>query len=202
LRRRSTVRELWVACLAFLRYRIRRRSIRTLAGLTFATAGSPGGENPMTSYAVEFQRLESVPIAAIRRQASASELARLVPECCGLVWNVVRAQQVQAGRHVAIYWDGSIRLEVGVELHTAFADQGGVVRSATPAGAVASATHFGPYGDLGAAHDAVRRWCRANNHRLAGPIWEIYGHWQAEWNADPSRIRTDVYYLLSDGVGR
>ena len=155
----------------------------------------------MTSYAVQLQRLNSVPLAVIRRQASASDLARVVPECCGLVWNIVRAEQTQTGRHVAIYWDGSIRLEVGVELHGPFAEHGDVVRSATPAGAVASATHFGPYSGLGAAHDAVRRWCRANNHRLAGPNWEIYGHWQREWDADPSRIRTDVYYLLSDGSG-
>jgi effector-binding domain-containing protein len=155
----------------------------------------------MTSYAVQLQRLNSVPLAVIRRQSSASELARVVPECCGLVWGAVRAQQAQAGRNVAIYWDGSIRLEVGVELYGPFAEHGEVVRSATPAGAVALTTHFGPYSGLGAAHDALRQWCRANNHRLAGPNWEIYGHWQREWNADPSRIRTDVYYLLSGGSG-
>jgi effector-binding domain-containing protein len=152
----------------------------------------------MTSYAVQFQRLDSAPLAVIRRQASASELSRVVPECCGLVWTAVRAQQVEAGRHVAIYWDRSIRLEVGVELHGPFAEHGEVVRSATPAGAVASATHFGPYSGLGAAHDAIRGWCRDNNHRLAGPNWEIYDHWQPEWNANPSQIRTDVYYLLND----
>ena len=151
----------------------------------------------MPSYAVQLQQLESVPLAVIRRQARASELARVVPECCGLVWNAVRAQQARAGRHVAIYWDANIRLEVGVELDGPFAEQGEVVRSATPAGAVASTTHFGPYGGLGAAHDAVRRWCRANNHRWAGPNWEIYGHWRREWDADPSQIRTDVFYLLS-----
>jgi effector-binding domain-containing protein len=149
------------------------------------------------SYVVQLQRVDSVPLAVIRRQARASDLARLVPECCGRVWSVVRAQQILAGRHVAIYWDGSIRLEVGVELQGSFAEHGEVVCSATPAGAVASTTHFGRYGGLGAAHDAVRQWCRASNHRLAGPNWEIYGHWQQEWNADPSRIRTDVYYLLS-----
>jgi effector-binding domain-containing protein len=155
----------------------------------------------MTTYDVQVQRLESVPLAVIRRQASQAELARIVPECCGLVWNEVRAQQARAGRHVAIYWDGSIRLEVGVELHGPFAAHGDVVHSAIPSGAVASTTHFGPYGGLGAAHDAVCRWCKANGHRLAGPNWEIYGHWLDEWNADPSRIRTDVYYLLSDGAG-
>jgi effector-binding domain-containing protein len=151
----------------------------------------------MTSYAVQLQRLNGVPLAVIRRQAKASELSRVVPECCGLVWDAVRAQQAQAGRHVAIYWDDSVRLEVGVELHGPFAERGEVVRSATPAGAVASATHFGPYSGLGAAHEAIRRWCMANNHSLAGPNWEIYGHWQREWDTNASQIRTDVYYQLA-----
>jgi predicted small metal-binding protein len=62
---------------------------------------------------------------------------------------------------------------------------------------MAWATHFGHYSGLGAAHDPVRQWCRANNRQLAGPNWEIYGHWQSEWNANPSRIRTDVYDLLT-----
>ena len=39
----------------------------------------------------------------------------------------------------------------------------------------------------------MRQWCSANNHRLAGPNWEVYGHWVDEWNTNPSRIRTDVY---------
>ena len=149
-------------------------------------------------YEVHLQRLDSIPLAVVRRQARPSDLSRLVPECCGLVWNAVRAQQAKAGRHVALYWDSTIRLEVGVELLGPFAEQGEVVLSATPAGAVASATHFGPYGTLGAAHNAIRQWCSANNHSLAGPSWEIYGHWLQEWNNNPSLIRTDVYYQLAE----
>ena len=38
----------------------------------------------------------------------------------------MRAQQARAGRHVAIYWDGGIRLEVGVELYGPFAEEGEV----------------------------------------------------------------------------
>jgi effector-binding domain-containing protein len=151
----------------------------------------------MTPSAVQLHQLKSISLAVIRRQASASELSRIVPECCGLVWKEVRAQQAKAGRNVAIYWNGDIRLEVGVELLGPFAERGEVILSATPAGAVASATHFGPYSGLGAAHNAVRQWCRTNNHNLAGPNWEIYGHWQPEWNTDPSQIRTDVYYQLA-----
>ena len=150
----------------------------------------------MSPSPVERLQLPSVPLAVVRRQVSQSELSRVVPECCGLVWNAVRAQGARGGRHVALYWDGSIRLEVGVELLGPFTEQDGVVRLATPAGAVASATHFGPYHRLRVVHDAIHEWCRSNNHRLAGPSWEIYGHWQPEWDADPSLIRTDVFYLL------
>ena len=150
----------------------------------------------MSNYDVHFERLESIPLAVLRRQARPSEFARVVPECCGLVWNAVRAQNTKAGRHVAVYWDESVRLEVGVELEGPFRENGDVVRSATPAGTVAWVTHLGPYQGLGAAHQAVHDWVKAANHRLAGPKWEIYGHWKKEWDADPSQIRTDVFCLV------
>lgn len=150
----------------------------------------------MKAYDVRFERLDSVPLAVIRRQAQKSELSRLVPELCGQVWKAIQAQHAKGGRHVAVYWDGGIRLEVGVELDGPFIERDDVGRSATPEGPVAWTTHLGPYGGLGAAHDAVRRWCESNGHHLAGPSWEIYGHWLPEWNADPSRIRTDIYYLI------
>ena len=150
----------------------------------------------MSNYRVHFEQLDSIPLAVLRRQAHSSELSRVVPECCGLVWNAVRAQKTKAGRHVAVYWDDSIRLEVGVELEGAFTEDGQVVRSTTPSGTVAWATHLGPYSGLGAAHQAIHDWAKAWNHRLAGPKWEIYGHWKKEWDTDPSQIRTDVFYLV------
>jgi effector-binding domain-containing protein len=152
----------------------------------------------MAPQTVDIVERPSVPLAVIRRQARPSELPALVPECCGIVWQAVKAQKAAAGRHVALYWDGSIRLEVGVELLGPFLDDGEVVQSATPAGTVASITHLGPYDGLSAAHEAVRRACAAQGRRLAGPSWEIYGHWQREWDTDPSAIRTDVCYLLAD----
>jgi effector-binding domain-containing protein len=155
----------------------------------------------MSAYDVSVQRLASIPLAVIRRQVRAAELARVVPESCGVVWNAMRTQQTPAGRHVAIYWDGSIRLEVGVEVLGPFVDAGSVVHSETPAGRVATTTHFGPYGGLHAAHEALRQWCDAQQHRLAGPSWEIYGHWKQEWDTNPAQIRTDLFYLLAeDGV--
>jgi effector-binding domain-containing protein len=154
----------------------------------------------MSSDAVTIQKLQSIPLVVMRGRANAGDLSRIVPEWCGLVWNAVKAQQTKAGRHVAIYWDSTIRIEVGVELLGPFVDQGNVVHSATPAGLIASATHLGPYHQLGATHQAVREWCKARNHTLAGPNWEIYAHWLPEWNTNPSQIRTDIFYLVEGDV--
>jgi effector-binding domain-containing protein len=151
----------------------------------------------MACSAVQLQQLPATPVAVIRRQVRQAELSRVVPEGCGIVWNALKAQAAPAGRNVAIYWDGSIRLEVGVELLGSFTESGEVARSATPAGSVAWVTHLGPYGELGTAHRAVLEWCKSHGHRLAGPSWEIYGHWLAAWDKNPAQIRTDIFYLTA-----
>jgi effector-binding domain-containing protein len=149
-------------------------------------------------YDVRLEQVDSRPLAVVRRRAGLADLGKVIPEACGLVWNVMRAQKVAgAGRHVALYLDDVFNLEVGVELDTPFSGHGEVVGSATPAGTVATAVHFGPYQLLPQAHQAIRRWCADHGHTLAGPNWDIYGHWLDEWCNDPAKIRTDVYYLLT-----
>jgi effector-binding domain-containing protein len=148
-------------------------------------------------YDIRLEQVSSRPLAVVRRRAESQELSKVVPEACGTVWTVVRAKQIPgAGRHVAVYLDGQINLEVGVELEAPFDGCGEVVGSATPAGTVVRTTHFGPYGRLHEAHDAIHQWCRTNGYGLTGSNWEIYGHWKDEWNSDPSQITTEVFYLL------
>jgi len=150
---------------------------------------------------IRLEQRGSKPLAVVRRRAASHELSKVVPDACGTVWNVVRSQKVPgAGRHVAVYLDCQINLEVGVELDAPFAGYGEVVGSATPPGLVATTTHYGPYGLLHQAHEAIHRWCKSNGHTPAGPMWEIYGHWQDEWNSDPSKISTEVVYLLNAGA--
>jgi effector-binding domain-containing protein len=152
------------------------------------------------SYTVRIERVISHPIAVVRRRVAPGELSKVVPEACGLVWKTVKAAQVKdAGRHVAVYRDaggGLLDMEVGVEVGTAFPGRDEVVGSVLSAGDAATATHFGPYRKLGEAHQAIRRWCAEQGRTLAGANWELYGHWLDEWNNDPSKIRTDIYYLL------
>lgn len=137
------------------------------------------------------------PLAVVRRTAAQKDLSVVIPQACGEVFKLAKAQRPSGlGRLVALYLNCVMDLEVGVELDRPITDGGGLFASELPAGTVASAIHMGPYQALHHAHVGIQQWCAANGHQLAGPSWEIYGHWLPEWDKDPSKIRTDVYYLL------
>ena len=140
------------------------------------------------------------PLAVVRRRAAQRDLSTVIPQACGEVFKLAKAQRPTGlGRLVAFYLDCTtdlLELEVGVELDSPIADSHGLFASELPAGRVATAVHMGPYQELHRAHVAIREWCKAQGHSLAGPNWEIYGHWIKAWESDPSQIRTDVYYLL------
>jgi effector-binding domain-containing protein len=149
-------------------------------------------------YDIRIEQVAECPLAVVRRRASHDQFSTVIPEACGTVWNLVKAQQIPgAGRHIAVYLDQVFNLEIGVELAAPAAVSGELVASSTPGGTMATTTHFGPYQGLGAAHQAIQGWCKANGYDSVGPCWETYGHWQDAWNNDPSKIRTDIYYLLS-----
>lgn len=100
------------------------------------------------------------------------------------------------GQNVFVYRDGpagEIDVEFGVGVTEPFSPEGAVAYSELPVGEVAATTHWGDYTRLGEAHNAVIAWARAQQRKLAGPRWEVYGH----WTNDRSQLRTDVYYLLT-----
>lgn len=84
-------------------------------------------------------------------------------------------------------------VEVGVLLDQPCPLAGRVVASALPAGTAAMTVHRGPFGGVGAAHDAILAWCAAHGHRPGGTRWEVYG----PNDADPAQQWTEVYWLLS-----
>jgi effector-binding domain-containing protein len=144
-------------------------------------------------YEIRVQQIAAQSTAVVRRRAKLRELATVVPQACGEVWSFIRSSQLpHPGRNLAIYFDGEINLECGVEIAQPFAGNDQVFYSTTPAGLVATTVHIGPYHLLGEAHAAICNWCADHGHTPAGPNWEVYGH----WTDDPAKLRTDVYYLL------
>ncbi|MEO7456736.1 MAG: GyrI-like domain-containing protein [Gemmatimonadaceae bacterium] len=102
------------------------------------------------------------------------------------------------GQNVFVYRDiperpGDADVAFGVGVTAPFTTVGAVEPTLLPEGDVATATHWGSYAQLGAAHDAVIAWCREHGHRLAGQRWEVYGH----WTDDEAQLRTDVFHLLA-----
>src|SRR3954469_20216312 len=96
-------------------------------------------------------------------------------------------------RNVMLYRDSVPNVDVGVLLDQPCPLTGRVVASALPAGTAAMTVHRGSFGGVGAAHDAVRRWCTTHGHQPSGARWEVYG----PHDDDPAQQWTEVYWLLS-----
>ena len=152
-------------------------------------------------YQIKLTNTEAIPTAVIRDRVQPGELSKFVPAACGEVWSFIRSAGLpRPGRHVALYLKAGL-VEVGAEVSERFVGNERVQCSQLPAGRVATTTHFGPYARLGSARSEIRQWCAERGHRLSSICWEIYGHWDESWNADPSKIRTDVFHLLDDAKG-
>jgi effector-binding domain-containing protein len=147
---------------------------------------------------VTVSRLEAVPTVVVATSTTWGEWPVLWGRLLEEVWTVVRASDdVSAGRNVMLYRDDVPNVEVGAELlGGSFGGSGRVVVSALPAGEVASTVARGAPSreSLGAAHDAVLEWCRANGRERAGPRWEIYGHWLED--QDSAAFETEIHWLL------
>lgn len=149
---------------------------------------------------IGLMRVEAVFTAVVRGRARLEELPQFVPAACGEAWAYIRsAGLANPGRNVALYEglpEGGFSVEAGAEVSEIFEGNDRVVCSRLPAGRVAHTVFFGPYAGLGRAHLAVQDWCAAQGHGITGVAWEVYGHWEEVWNAQPDKIRTDVFYLL------
>jgi effector-binding domain-containing protein len=150
-------------------------------------------------YPIKQAHSEAIHTAVVRSRVRPRGLSQFVPAACGEVWSFIRsAGRPRPGRHVALYLDAQGSLEVGEEVSEPFVGNDRVHGSQLPSGRVATTVHFGPYAGLSEAHTGIRQWCAERGDQLTDVCWEIYGHWEESWNADPSKIRTDVFHLLQD----
>jgi effector-binding domain-containing protein len=148
------------------------------------------------AYDVRVDQVEPRPLAAIRAVTTQAKLSSDIIRLLNIIWPVLRDQPgVQTGHNVVIYYGGSgevLTIDVGVEARGAFVPSGDVQLTATPAGEVATAAHFGDYSEMGGAYDALGQWCAASGRVRAEISWEVYG----DWEEDPAKRRTDVFFLL------
>jgi GyrI-like small molecule binding domain len=200
----------------------RRAGRRAGAAGRRAGAGVAGGgvavlRSGSVAYDVRAERADPRPLAAIRATTTRQQLGRDIIALLDLVWPVLREQRVRTGHNVVVYHGGTaqeLTVDVGVEAFTDFAGRsseperltgaleasgqhGEIRRTATPSGEVATVAHYGEYSEMAGAYAALERWCRDQGRRPAGVSWEVYG----DWDDDPARRRTDVYFLLEAPAG-
>jgi len=148
-------------------------------------------------YPVTLQHVPQQILAAARQRTTFNLISKEIGPLLGHAWAYLKEHpQLRSpnSMNVAIYRDdtGAGSIEVGVTVNAAFPETPNLICSTTPAATVATTAHFGPYSQLGAAHQAVRQWCKQHGHETALPYWEIYGH----WNDDPAQLRTDILYRI------
>ena len=137
-------------------------------------------------------------MAAVRARVPASLVAAHFRTYLDQVYAAGRGGALRLdGQNIFVYRDvegtpDRLDVEFGVGVAAPFSTAGNVEYRLTPGGGVATTTHLGDYGGLGDAHAAVVDWCRSHDLPLAGPRWEVYGHWRE--GAIP---RTDIYYLVT-----
>ena len=136
------------------------------------------------------------PVAGVRAQIQRGHVARELPRHLDQVYAAAHAGAVKLdGQNIFIYRAATadqLTVDYCVGVTAPFAAVGAVVPLETPHGVAAMTTHYGDYGPLDEANAAILSWCRANGRRLAGPSWEVYGH----WHEDPAQLWTEIYYLL------
>src|SRR6201993_5040545 len=146
------------------------------------------------SYEVSLVEAESRPTAVVAATTTWPEFPALGGQLLGEVGDCLHAGGIYRGcRNIMLYLDSVPNVEIGVLLDQPCPLTGRVVASALPSGTAAMTVHRGPFGDVGAAHDAVLGWCAAHGHRANSTRWEIYG----PNDDDPARQWVEVYLLLS-----
>jgi effector-binding domain-containing protein len=152
----------------------------------------------MVGYAIDIIDAAPSPLAVARGSAATWEEFRSAwkPMLDG-VWAFLGQNDLHTdGHNVMVYRDDIPQLdfEVGVQVTRFFEAAGAVRPSVLPAGRAAHTVHWGDYAGLGDAHESVLSWCLANGQVTTSVRWEVYG----DWDADPSKLQTDVYWLLQD----
>jgi effector-binding domain-containing protein len=153
----------------------------------------------MSAAPVSFRRVDSRATAVIAQTTTWTEFPNVWGPLLDEVYRFVRGRTdlatgdgAEQWQNVMLYKDDTPRVEVGVLVKGPFHTVGRVVASELPGGEVATATHCGDYARLGVTHDAVRDHAAAHGRELAGPRWEVYGHWREV----PSELETGVFWLL------
>jgi effector-binding domain-containing protein len=152
------------------------------------------------AYEIVLADVAARPIAAVHATVPVGHVAEAWRPALDKVWAFLRRHDGLRtdGHNIFVYHHPArpgapMEVDFGVEVSGAFAGEGEIVFTHTPAGQVAATTHVGLPDQLASANAAVEEWCLAHHRPLAGISWEIYG----DPGDDPTTFEVQVLYLLA-----
>jgi len=149
----------------------------------------------MTS-ACQLVSIEPLPLAVVEAELDRRDIASHIRPMFDVAYAWLKNAPVQqVGHNYALYDSGAGRdlvVRVGFPVSGPFLDSPSVKCVPLVAGRAARAVHVGPYSDLHRTYAELHAWCRRQGLRIGSQSWEVYGDWQA----DPSRLETELYLRL------
>jgi effector-binding domain-containing protein len=150
----------------------------------------------MTS-ACQLVSIEPLLLAVVEAELNRRDIASNIRTMFDVAYAWLKNAGVQqAGHNYALYDKGVARelvVRVGFPVSGPFPDSPSVKCMPLVAGSAARAVHVGPYSDLHRTYAELHSWCRREGLRISSQSWEVYGDWQA----DPSRLETELYLRLA-----
>jgi effector-binding domain-containing protein len=141
--------------------------------------------------------IEPVLLAVVEAEVDRRDLASHIRPMFDAVYAWLKNAPVQqAGHNYALYDRGVERdllVRIGFPVSGPFPDSPSVKCLPLAAGRAARAVHVGPYPDLHRTYAELHSWCKREGLRIGSQSWEVYGDWQA----DPSRLETELYLRLA-----
>ena len=148
---------------------------------------------------VELVELPTRYVAALREQVATPELsdafARLFPAAFG---QAAQEGAPDIGHVVALYHamdDAQTDVSAGVEVGAGYAPSAPLTLIELPAGEALQVDFYGPYTEIGAAHQAALAWCAEQGREPGGAHQERYIT-DPEAEPDPSKWLTQVIVPL------
>ncbi|WP_062312229.1 GyrI-like domain-containing protein [Demequina rhizosphaerae] len=129
---------------------------------------------------LEVVEVEPMPVASVTRRTPVEEIGPAMAEAFGAVMTAIDSRGLTpAGPPLAWYPESMVEgqpllMVIAVPIDPDVAELDGVDVQTLPGGMVATATHVGPYAELGATYGAIAAAIGERGLRLAGGPREIY----------------------------
>jgi effector-binding domain-containing protein len=146
-------------------------------------------------------KTEAQQAAIIHLTVPRSEMMKMFGPAVGELMSALAAQGIEPigavfAHHLKMSPD-SFDFELGVKVAAPVKPAGRMKPGQLPAAKVARTVYSGPYEGLPAAWGAFSQWMKANGHKQAENLWEVYSV-GPQSSSDPANWRTELNRPLTN----